>query len=254
MNPPHILYLKIFVIPCSSIISLDKTRMSQESSISSPPGSGRSKRSREAYPSVAFANSIQGSANPSMQSTPVTPMPYPSAQESAILRIQETIVTRQNELDKINMDLSEIKIKLKETSGVGMEKAEEYLRFEHQTLLTRLTQVGAEIQSLRELELRKTAQVAGTASMAREAGAGQGEYRFGNAEKVKEIIESLQIEGTTQIPKIAQMFTLRFDTRSSHSSREWLRSSDKRISERVRNRKTRCRYAFINAKISFRTI
>ena len=196
------------VIPCSPIIPVDKTRMSQENDITSPPGSGRSKRSREESQSVAFANSIQGSANPSMQSTPLTPMSHPSAQESAILRIQETIVARQNELDKINMDLSEIKIKLKETSGVGMEKAEEYLRFEHQTLLTRLTQVGAEIQSLRELELRKTPQVAGTASMAREAAAALVEYRFGNSEKVMEIIESLEIEGMTQIPKIAQMFTL----------------------------------------------
>jgi len=103
------------------------------------------------------------------------------------------------------MDLSEIRIKLKGISGVGVKKAEEDLRFENKTLLTRLTQVGAEIQSLRELELRKTPQVLGPASMAGESPAAQREYRAGNSENVMGIIESLEIEGMKQNPQIPQM-------------------------------------------------
>ena len=151
--------------------------MSQESHITSPPDSGRSKRSHEASQSVAFANSIPGSANPSLMSTPDTPLSHLSAQESAILKIQETIVARQNELDKINMELSEIRVELRNMDGVGMEEAIGDLRLHKRTLLTRLTQVGAEIQSLRELELRKTPHVVGTTSTAGESAAMQRDPR-----------------------------------------------------------------------------
>jgi hypothetical protein len=86
------------VIPCSSIIPVDKTRMSQEYHITSPPGSGRSKRSIEASQSVAFANSIQRSANPSLQSTPVTPLSYPSARVTEVDTIRAKIESKETEI------------------------------------------------------------------------------------------------------------------------------------------------------------
>lgn len=180
--------------------------MSNRNHISGPPNSGRSKRSREESQSADSANSIHGSANPPLEFTPCTQISHPSARESASLRIQETIVARQNELDEQNVDLSEIRIKLENLVGVGMGKTEEHLRFKKQTLLTRLKQVGAEIQSLRELELRRNPQVVGPASMTLESPPAQREYRFDNSEKVMGIIESLEIDGMYQFPNIAKIF------------------------------------------------
>ena len=74
--------------------------MSQESHITSPPDSERSKRSREASQSVAFANSIQGSVNPSLRCTPVTPMSYPSANASEIDTIRTKIESNKTEIKK----------------------------------------------------------------------------------------------------------------------------------------------------------
>ena len=173
--------------------------MSHENHVTSPPGSGRSKRSREESQSIAVANSIHGSANPSLRSTPVTPLSYPSARGSEIDAIRTKIESKETEIKK----KEEILENFTKEWGTATQKMSADLRqiklIEIGSLTKSIEQLRDEINHIHEKEkllLQDTKDSAAT----------QKEYGVGNSEKVMRIIESLEIEGMKQRPNIAQMF------------------------------------------------
>ena len=119
--------------------------MNQEGPNTSTPESGRSKRSRDGLQSVSFADPIQRSENPSLQSTPGSPVSYPSHGESEVGSIKRNIESKEKEIKEKELKLDDLQKKLEsapKNEKHGLMRQIKYLQ-------TRSTQIGDEIKAMR---------------------------------------------------------------------------------------------------------